>query len=32
MSYYFNKILKDKSFEKAIELVTSELKKKDSEY
>lgn len=27
MSYYFNKILKDKSFEEAIEQVTNELKK-----
>lgn len=26
MSYYFNKILKNTSFEKAVELVTSELK------
>ena len=27
MSYYFNKVLKDKSFNEAIELVTVELKK-----
>ena len=27
MSYYFNKILKDRSFEEAIEQVTNELKK-----
>lgn len=27
MSYYFNKILKDRSFNEAIELVTEELKK-----
>lgn len=27
MSYYFNKVLKGKSFEDAIELVTAELKK-----
>jgi len=27
MSYYFNKILKDKGFEEAIEQVTNELKK-----
>ncbi|SNR52095.1 DUF302 domain-containing protein [Lutibacter flavus] len=27
MSYYFNKILKDRSFNEAIELVTAELKK-----
>lgn len=27
MSYYFNKVLKEKNFEKAIELVTTELKK-----
>jgi uncharacterized protein (DUF302 family) len=27
MSYYFNKVLKDKSFESAIEAVTAELKK-----
>lgn len=27
MSYYFNKILKGKSFDEAIELVTAELKK-----
>lgn len=27
MSYYFNKVLKDKSFNEAIELVTAELKK-----
>lgn len=26
MSYYFSKVLKDKSFEEAIELVTAELK------
>lgn len=27
MSYYFNKVLKNKSFDEAIELVTGELKK-----
>lgn len=27
MSYYFNKLLKDKSFDEAVELVTAELKK-----